>query len=94
MSEVHVEVIYEGDHCIPCVYMANVVEVATAKFDREVRWNKVVLREKAGAKRFYELSNSLGRPAPIPSIFINGKLCFNTTPSVEEMEAAIRATSE
>lgn len=88
------EVIYEGDHCIPCVYMADVVETATAKFDDRVRWNKVVLREKAGAKRFYELSKGLGKPAPIPSIFINGKLCFNTTPSVEELEAAIRGKTE
>ena len=94
MSEVLVEVIYEGDHCIPCVYMANVVEAATAQFDARVRWNKVVLREKTGAKRFYELSKSLGKPAPIPSIFINGKLCFNTTPSVEELEAVIRETTE
>ena len=94
MSEVHVEVIYEGDHCIPCVYMAKVVEAVTVKFDDQVRWNKVLLREKAGARRFYDLSKSLGKPAPIPSIFINGKLCFNTTPSVEELEVAIKGATE
>ena len=43
-----VEVIYEGDHCIPCVYMAEVVEEAVKKFGDRVRWEKVVLKRRPG----------------------------------------------
>ncbi len=63
MSEVHadtkkafVEVIYEGDHCLPCVYMAEVVEEAVKRFGDRVKWTKVVLKRRPGAQRYAELS--------------------------------------
>jgi thiol-disulfide isomerase/thioredoxin len=47
-----VEVIYEGDHCLPCVYMAEVVEEAVKKFGDRVKWEKVVLKRRKGAQRY------------------------------------------
>jgi len=89
-SRVHVEVIYEGDHCIPCVYMARAVEEVVEGFGGQVQWEKVVLKQKDGARRFFQLSQGLGKPAPIPSVFVNGTLCFSHTPSPAQLQAVIR----
>ncbi len=40
----------------------------------------VSLFGKEGAMRYGELSKNLGRPAPVPSIFIEGELVFEVTP--------------
>lgn len=90
----HVEVIYEGDHCIPCVYMAEVVEEAAAKFGGRVRWEKVVLKRRPGAQRYAALSMKAGRVAPIPSIFVNEKLVFDSIPPVEELEEYLEEVLE
>lgn len=84
------EIIYEGDHCIPCVYMLETVEEAIAEFGASVRLEVVYLREEKGGLRYQELSTMLGGPAPIPSIFINGRLCFNVTPPVQELRGLVR----
>jgi thiol-disulfide isomerase/thioredoxin len=81
-----VEVIYEGDHCIPCVYMAEVVAEAVKKFGERVKWVKVVLKRKQGAQRYAELSVKNGLVAPIPSIFVDEKLAFDMIPPVEDLE--------
>jgi thiol-disulfide isomerase/thioredoxin len=81
-----VEVIYEGDHCVPCVYMAEVVEEAVKKFGDRVRWEKVVLKRRKGAQRYAELSVKNGRVAPIPSVFVNEKMVFDIIPPVEDLE--------
>ena len=93
MSEAHadtkkafVEVIYEGDHCLPCVYMAEVVEEAVKRFGDRVKWTKVVLKRRPGAQRFAELSVKNQGVAPIPSLFVNEKLAFDMIPPVEELE--------
>ena len=82
----YIEVIYEGDHCLPCVYMAEVVEEAVKKFGARVRWGKVVLKRRNGAMRYAELSVKNAGVAPIPSLFINEKLAFDMIPPVEELE--------
>jgi hypothetical protein len=89
MKSIHLEVPYEGDHCIPCVYMVEVVEEAVRKFGPRVEWDKVHLKRAKGAKRFVELSVSLGRVAPVPSIFIEGQLVFDMIPPVEDLEACL-----
>lgn len=90
-----VEVIYEGDHCIPCVYMAEVVEVVVSKFGDMVEWRKVRLGTMEGVTRFAKLSGSLptangGKRVPVPSIFLNGRLIYTQIPSAEELEEAIK----
>ena len=82
----YIEVIYEGDHCIPCVYMAEVVEEAVKKFGVRVRWEKIQLKRRTGAMRYAELSVKNAGVAPIPSLFINEKLVFEMIPPVEELE--------
>jgi len=82
----YIEVIYEGDHCLPCVYMAEVVEEAVKKFGVRVRWEKVQLKRRQGAMRYAQLSVKNADVAPIPSLFINEKLAFEMIPPVEELE--------
>jgi hypothetical protein len=42
-----------------------------------------------GALRYGELSKNLGRPAPVPSIFIEGELVFEVIPSTEELKGCL-----
>jgi len=41
-------------------------------------------KTQEGAKRWMELSKPLGKLAPVPSIFIEGKLTYETTPQEDE----------
>jgi hypothetical protein len=66
--------------------MARLVESVAADYNGSVQWEKVVTNNLDGAKRFMELSDQLGRPAPIPSIFINGELTFTVTPAGTELK--------
>lgn len=102
---IHLELIYQGDHCPSCYYMAEAVEQVLPKFVGLVRYTKVeFMKSKAHARRFYELSISLYgeeetskklRCAPIPSLFINGVLAFDMIPPKDALEEAIeRAITE
>jgi hypothetical protein len=52
-------------------------------------WEKGITKEMAGARRYQEFLKFLGKPAPVPSIAINGRLVFDTTPSTEDLKACI-----
>ncbi len=69
--------------------MARVVESVAPDYDGEMHWEKVVTKEIKGAMRYGELTKSLGRPAPVPSIFIDGKLVFDSLPSQEELRKCL-----
>ena len=69
--------------------MTRVVETVAADYGDSLRWEKIVTKDLAGAKRYQEFSKSLGRLAPIPSIVIDGELVFETTPSTAELKACI-----
>ncbi|HKI50181.1 MAG TPA: hypothetical protein VKA69_12690 [Desulfobacteria bacterium] len=60
--------------------MARLVESVVSDYGETIRWEKVITKELKGAQRFLALSKELGRPAPIPSIYIDGKLVFDVTP--------------
>ena len=66
--------------------MARVVEAVVPEYEDSIHWEKVITKEMSGAMRYGELSKRLGRPAPVPSIFINGELVFDQTPSVETLK--------
>jgi len=66
--------------------MARVVELVAADYKDSVRWEKVITKDLSGARRFIELSKRLGRPAPVPSIFIDAPLVFDVTPGREKLE--------
>lgn len=90
MQAVVLELPYEGDHCAPCVYMLETAEEAMAGFGDRVRLELLYLKQVDGAQRYKTLSDELGRPAPIPSLFINGKLFFEIIPPVEDLQDAIK----
>jgi len=69
--------------------MARVVESVVPEYGDVVRWEKVITKELSGAMRHGELSKSLGRPAPVPSIFIDGELVFEITPGQEELRECL-----
>ncbi len=66
--------------------MARLVESVVADYTGYVQWEKVITNNLNGARRFMALSDKLGRPAPIPSIFINGELTFMSTPASGELK--------
>ncbi|MEW6423224.1 MAG: hypothetical protein AB1523_00510 [Bacillota bacterium] len=103
MKPLHLEVLYSGDHNLSCYYMAEVVKVVASTFPEELRWEIVYILKKDGAKRFYDLSVSLyGEEnvrkhhccAPVPSLFIDGRLVFDQIPPVEELTEVIRRMLE
>ena len=69
--------------------MTRVVESVAPEFEDVLTWEKIVTKDLAGANRFSEFSKALGRPAPVPSIIIEGELVFETTPGIEELKACI-----
>ena len=69
--------------------MTRVVESVAPEFEDVLTWEKIVTKDLAGARRFGELSKTLGRLVPIPSIVIEGELVFEITPSTEELKACI-----
>jgi hypothetical protein len=66
--------------------MARVVDSVASEYGDAIHWERVVTKEIDGALRYGELSKCLGRPAPVPSIFINGELAFDQTPSGEALK--------
>ena len=69
--------------------MARVVESVAPEYDDSLYWEKVITKEMDGAMRYGELSKHLGRPAPVPSIFINGELIFDITPGQEDLRKCL-----
>ena len=69
--------------------MTRVVESVASEYGEILIWEKVVTKELSGARRYQEFSKSLGRPAPVPSIVIEGDLVFETTPGTAELKAYI-----
>ena len=69
--------------------MTRVVECVASEYGDNLSWEKVIVKERGGARRYNEFSRSLGRLAPVPSIIIEGQLVFETTPSTEELKACI-----
>lgn len=69
--------------------MARVVETVAKDFGNSLQVETIITKELAGAMRYNEISKALGRPAPVPSIFIEGELVFDATPSQEELKAVI-----
>jgi len=67
--------------------MTRVVESVAAGYADSLRWEKVITKTWEGARRYQQLSKALGRPAPVPSIFIHGELIFDCTPGPEELRA-------
>ncbi|MBI4776979.1 MAG: hypothetical protein HY788_22830 [Deltaproteobacteria bacterium] len=100
MKQLHMEIIYQGEHCPHCYYMREAVQTIAPRFGDQVRWTLIeYTKSKVHARRFYELSLDLyGREevhkrfrcAPIPSLFFDGKLVFDVIPRLDELEESIK----
>lgn len=71
------------------MYMARVVESVAPEFGEALLVEKVVTKELKGAIKYNEISKSLGRPAPVPSIFMEGELVYEQTPTQEELRECL-----
>ena len=69
--------------------MARVVESVVPEFGDDVHVETVVTTKLDGGMRYQEISKDLGRPAPVPSIFIQGELVFEQTPGQEELRECL-----
>ena len=72
------------------MYLTRVVESVLPGFGEDVSSTKVLLGTREGAQRFRELCRSLGRLPPVPSLFLNGKLLFETIPAQAELRQSLR----
>ena len=69
--------------------MARVVASVAAEYENVLKWETIITKDLAGAKRWTELSKTLGRLAPVPSIFIDGELVFDVTPGQDTLRAEL-----
>ncbi len=100
-DKIVLEVIYKGHDCLPCHYMDQAVQEVLPKYGDRVEYRRVHLSgSREGKRRFVELSIALyGREAfrremklaPVPSLFIDGRLVFDAIPPRPSLEAAIEA---
>ena len=65
--------------------MARVVEEVAPEFGDRVRWRKVVIKTRDGARRFRELGAAMGRFPPVPSLVVDGQVVFETTPPADAL---------
>jgi hypothetical protein len=98
LGKVLIEVMYKAEYCLLCFYMDEMVSEVVPQYAEKVEYRRVDFLREPGKKRFLELSYSLFgkegvhrhcRLAPVPSIFINGELCFDMIPPRFELEEAI-----
>lgn len=90
----HIETTLKGKSCVTCLYMSAAVQEILPQYQERLTYSKVDLLLPEGKKRFLELSCDLfghegvyqrHRLAPIPSLFIDGELCFDTIPDMDEL---------
>lgn len=90
---------FKKHDCLICFYMDEAVRDLLPAYEDYIEYRRVDIVEDSGKKRFLELSISLfGRDAvykrlqvaPLPSLFINGKLFFETIPPRSLLEEALR----
>ncbi len=97
-GKIDIEVMFKADYCLICRYMDEAVREILPKYSSYVEYHRVDIMKDEGKKRFLELSVALFgkdgvykkmRIAPIPSLFINGQLFFETIPPQPMLEEAI-----
>ena len=88
-KKVVIEVMFKAKYCLICNYMDEAMREVLPYYKNYIEYQRVDILQSSGKKRFLELSESLfGKEgvlkkmqlAPIPSMFINGELFFDTIP--------------
>jgi len=97
-EKIVVEVMFKADNCLICQYMDEAVREVLPDYESFVEYRRVDILKSAGKKRFLDLSVSLFgedgvykkmRIAPIPSMFIDGELYFDTIPPRPMLEETL-----
>jgi hypothetical protein len=97
-DKIQIEVMYKAISCLPCFYMDEMVQEVLPSYGERVVYHRIDIMNAEGRKRFLELSYTLFgedgvhknlRLAPVPSLWINGELCFDAIPPRFELEEAI-----
>lgn len=97
-KSIHIETTLKGKSCVACIYMQEAVRDVLPQYGGRVIYSAIDIFSESGRKRFLELSCTLFgeegvyehcRLAPIPSLFIDGKLHFDAIPARDELEDAI-----
>lgn len=93
-----VEVTYKGKYCLLCFYMEEAVCQVIPRFSNNIIYQRIDFTKKEGKRRFLELSEKMYggrevdrfiRTAPVPSLFIDGELIFDTIPTRQALETAL-----
>jgi hypothetical protein len=104
-DKIVIEVMYKADNCLICRYMDEAIREVLPAYSPFVEYRRVDIWQGEGKRRFLELSVSLFgeegvyrklRVAPIPSLFIDGEIFFDTIPPrplLEETLAEVIAKS-
>jgi hypothetical protein len=81
--------------------MTRVVETAVGRFEDQryedkghLKVEKVVTKTPEGAQRYRQIMKDHGCRIAVPSIVINGKPVFDTTPGVEELQQTLKRMVE
>ncbi len=97
-KKILVEVTFKGEYCLLCFYMEEAVLEVIPLFSENIIYRRIDFGKKEGKRRFLELSEKiyggtegtlLIRTAPVPSLFIEGEIVFDSIPTRQELEEAL-----
>ena len=97
-NKIGIEVMYKKYDCLICSYMEEAVHEIMPAYQDYMEYKRVDIADSDGKERFLELSLTLFgedgvynklQIAPIPSIFIDGRLFFETIPPRPLLEKTI-----
>ena len=61
-----------------------------SEFKGSVSVELVFTKVLQGAKRYREICEELGRPAPVPSLYARGEILFDRIPTEDELRSALQ----
>lgn len=100
MEPLLIEVTFKSRAYLPSRLMGDAVMAVLPQYGERVEYRPVDIKSPDGRDRFLRLSISLFgeaavfrnlKLAPIPALFMNGRLVFDIIPPRDELEAAIDA---
>ncbi|AOY57011.1 MULTISPECIES: hypothetical protein [Desulfococcus] len=98
MAALLIEVTFKHQAYLPSRLMSDAVSAVLPRYGDRVAYRPVDLGSPAGRDRFLRLSVDLFgetavfrglKLAPIPGLFMNGRLAFDIIPPQDDLEAAI-----
>lgn len=88
---VFVEIVAKKKGCMLCDLAIGILEEISPEFDEAMlHWDVVDVGDRAGLRRFDELTKLCGQRPAVPSIVINERIAFNHIPDFEALSEAVR----